>query len=83
MKLLEDEGLLAPGATEARIRTSAKFYFGNRFAKICWEHEKKNDHDPEFVRMVDEFLVGLDDEENLRWLNQLKEDIKDTRPLRT
>jgi hypothetical protein len=80
INLLEDEGLLPAGSTESRIKNGVKFYFGNRFAKAWWQHERKNDYNSEFLRMIDETLEELDDQENLRWLNQLHKDLGDDTP---
>ena len=73
--LLENEGLLAAGATKQRIETSISFYFGNQFARNWWKYEKQNDYDHEFVSMVDEAIERLEDNENKIWLQNLKKDI--------
>jgi hypothetical protein len=80
LRLLEEEGLSPAGSTESAIKTGAKFYFGNRFAKVWWKHESQNHSDSEFVRMIDESLDELDDQRNLRWLNQMHKDLSDDTP---
>jgi hypothetical protein len=80
LRLLEEEGLLPAGSTESAIKTGQEFYFGNRFAKVWWKHESQNHSDSEFVRMIDESLDELDDQRNLRWLNQMHKDLSDDTP---
>jgi hypothetical protein len=80
IRMLEDEGLLPAGSTESDINDGFSFYFGNRFAKAWWKHERKRSYNSEFKRMIDEAIDELDDQENLRWLNQLHEDLRDDTP---
>jgi hypothetical protein len=69
--LLESEGLVAPGTTEAHVRATSA-YFGNRFARTWWKYESQRGYDSEFVSLVDSVLHDVDENENQRWLNALK-----------
>lgn len=70
--LLETEGLLEPGATQRVVRGNAFFYFGNSFAKEWWRTMSKDGFwPPEFKRIVDAEVDGVDERQNARWIDQL------------
>jgi hypothetical protein len=77
VQLLELEGLVPSGSTEARIRNVVDFYFGNRFAKAWWKYESQRGYDPALVELVDSALRRIDDDSNRHWLNDLRSDVSD------
>jgi hypothetical protein len=73
--LLESEGLVESGTTEARIRTGVDFYFGNRFAQAWWKYESQRGYDAVLVGLVNAAIREIEDERNLRWLGDLASDL--------
>jgi len=76
MQLLEAEGLVPSGATEARIRTGVDFYFGNTFAKTWWKYESQRGYEPAFVDLIDSALREIDEHRNRRWLDDLRSEVR-------
>ena len=60
MEMLEQEGVLASGSTEASMRAGLRIYFSNPFAKRWWQLERGNEYyKADFRRIVDTVISEL------------------------
>ena len=67
--LMENAGLVPPGATRAAMRANVWFYFGNPFARQWWRTMAEyGDWEPTFRALMDEEIERADSDFNARWL---------------
>jgi hypothetical protein len=74
LEMLEEEGILESGHTEASLRSGVQVYFSNSFAQRWWDIERNSDYyGADFRRTVDVAVSELSEDFGRRLLDGVEQ----------
>jgi hypothetical protein len=78
--ILEQEGFLKSGKSEAVLMTDVAFYFGSIFAQVWWEDLKSTHDRPEareFDALIDKVIADTDLSANRHYIERIQQRVRE------